>query len=197
MRPIEQIAASVRTALEANTEEHSCILAANVLLDVLKHDGWGNAYPLSVKVMIFNELATKKVQATGLPNGQELIEKWADEGCRFVCLGHGNQPPSPGLWSGHLVVIVPGMFDSKHCMIDLTVSQANKPEWKINVSPIILKISERFTAGEQDAALSKHGCLILYKARLDDTSYESTTNWQDNNYKQQIAAHSLRLLETM
>jgi hypothetical protein len=41
-----------------------------------------------------------------------------------------------GKWLGHLVVIVSGAFGEQHALLDLTITQADQPEWGLHLQPL-------------------------------------------------------------
>ncbi len=93
---------------------------------------------------------------------------------------------NPATWSGHMVVVIP----SAAFMIDTTLYQANRPEWKslpgmaamplnaTNGSPFSVKAIPGVSWTEDGALFSLK--VISSVSWAEDDSYEVTALWLDN-----------------
>ncbi len=149
-----------------------CILASKVAVDVLRYFG-KDAYALMVRVFIANAPLVKRFQAGNPPRNQEELQQAAKEdGSHSIGLGYGY---TKGKWSGHLVVISEGQ------MLDLTLTQANRPAQGIILEPVLVPASSDFLAGKDDLLLTIGGTLVKYHAFPDDHSYEDSPDWRRFN----------------
>jgi hypothetical protein len=60
-----------------------------------------------------------------------------------------------------LAVVAPNVFDDRHALCDLTVTQAHKPEWGIHVSPMIVRVPESFVKGQTEFKAAANGSLVI------------------------------------
>jgi hypothetical protein len=64
-------------------------------------------------------------------------------------------------------------------MYDLTITQASKPDWQIEMRPLIVVVSEAFVRGEKEFNADVNGCLVIYKAFPADRAFEKSPLWTD------------------
>lgn len=171
---------------------HFCIQAACVLLSVLRTKGIKGAYPLAVKVRIFNPKFTERLKIEPPPNTPELEAQWKAEGCIGIIIG-GKDAPA-GDWPGHLVVIIPGGLKGKDALCDLTITQANKPEWNIQLGPILISVRESHLRGKEALGVPLNGCQIIYEAFPDDQSFKETPVWKGKLKRDLIVKRVLKRL---
>src|SRR5690349_15022089 len=96
---------AVLDELHAASEERSCIMAAAVLLDVLRARGVKDAYPLTVKPRILNPKFAERLNNESFPETPEQFAQWEAAGCFMVAIGHTEG--SADQWPAHLVVVIP------------------------------------------------------------------------------------------
>lgn len=168
VKAIAQVAPRV---VYKNFPINSCIAGTKVVLEVLKKLHFKNVKPLVVEANVFNEVYYQKGR---LPTSKEEAQAWLDEGAWQVVLGDKTLPPPPKIWAGHLVVL---MDDS--AIFDVTVSQANRPNKKINISPLFTTVPENFVRGEDKCGLIFGNCMIVYNAYPQDTTYQAYKDWND------------------
>lgn len=133
------------------------------------------AQPVSVAVRVLNPQMTKHGR---LPHSDEESQQWAKEGCWAVILGSLNTPPSgPDMWPGHLAVRVNG-----NTLLDLTVTQANRPGTGIDVGPVMFTCEDQeFWEGRSAAVVESGDCLIIYTVHMEDRSWSNATGWHKKN----------------
>ena len=131
--------------LEQSGESNSCIITAAVLIKVLRLKGIKGAYPLTVRVKIFNPKYTDRINKEPPPNSLEVKYGMSSNGWALVAIG--GKLKTKGLWPAHLIVIIPQAIKHRDALCDLTITQANKPEWNISLAPIIMGVNDSFIKG--------------------------------------------------
>jgi hypothetical protein len=164
--------------LATANEEHSCIMATAVLLEVFRALDVSGAYPLTVKPRILNPAFVERLKVEPFPSTDKQIADWTAEGCSMVAIGHGD--PTPHNWPGHLVIVVPNAFRGKSLVIDPTITQASVPAWGIELRPLMFPAPDSFLAGDTEFKAPVNGSMVVYKAFPHDRSYESTRLWTNN-----------------
>ena len=172
----QQLIPAVMDELHGASEGNSCIMAAAVLLDVLRAKGIKGAYPLTVKVQILNPKFTERLSSDPFPRTAEEIEQWRKDNCAMVAIGHGDAPSSH--WPAHLVVIIPKALNGKDALCDLTIGQASVPAWDIVLGPTVLGVRDIWITGLEDFGKVINGCRIIYRAFPDDQSFKQTPLWK-------------------
>ena len=180
---INSIARATDQELEHLGEKHSCIYASAVLLEVLKVKGFADAYPLTVKPVVLNPPFVERLKTQPFPDDPETQAKWAQDGCCMINIGGGNAVSTDRQWAGHLVVTLPNFFDDRHAICDLTITQASKPEWGINLVPTFVRVPASFVNGETEFKAPVNGSFIVYKAFPEDHSFESASVWTNQTYR--------------
>jgi hypothetical protein len=149
-----------------------CILASKLVVDVLSYFG-KEARPLMVRVFIANAPLVKRFEAGNPPKDQEELRQAAKEdGSHSIGLGYGY---TEGKWSGHLVIVCEGE------MLDLTLTQANRPAQGIHLEPVLVPVSEDFLAGKTSLVLTINETLVKYHAFPNDHSYQDSPDWKRFN----------------
>jgi hypothetical protein len=168
-------------------QEGSCIVAGAVLIEALRRKGIPDAFPLTVVVQIWNPLLADRVKATGfLPTDEKVIDQWDAEGCKWIVLGRVRQP-RPNVWPGHLVVIVPNQVGGRPSLCDLTLPQASKPEWGVELEPLLSdEVSTEFVRGLETTKYKVNGNLLTYQAFPENRSFESTNPWKYTEFRDSI-----------
>lgn len=187
---IQAVSEPVRLELERIGEQHSCILAGAALIEALKRKGYQKAYPLTVRAIIVNPLLVDRVLQSGFPSDEKVKKQWVEEGGRWIGLGSGPEGPGRGQWDGHLAVIIPQQFGDRHALCDLTLPQADKPDWGINLCPLLLRVSDSFVNGSASFKAPVKGSLVTYWAFPNDHSFDATPAWQNKQLHNDIVDHA-------
>lgn len=168
-------------------EHHSCIFAGAVLTRVLHRKGFPKAYPMTVRAFILNPRLYEWVKINGFDfNGRE--KEWIALGGMGISLSAGRKEDTPDLkWLGHLAVILPNFFDDRHAMLDLTVTQADQPQWGVILRPTVVRVPDSFVKGEAEFKAAANGSLVIYKGFPDDHRYTETNLWKEQSRYDGIA----------
>lgn len=97
-------------------------------------------------------------------------------------------------WPGHLVVVVPRVFEDRNALLDLTIVQAHKPEWDISLQPLCLRVNDDFVCGRTPHNGKVNGSLVIYDAYPDDHSYNDDGNWMAIKGLDEAASNVVRRL---
>jgi hypothetical protein len=166
-------------------EQDSCIFAGAVLVELLRSRGYRNAYPLTVKPIVLNPNFAMRLRTEPFPRNALARAKWADEGCPMVSIGAYGAVSTRDIWAAHLAVVLPNFFGERHLMCDLTIIQANRPEWKIYLRPVFLRVPEAFVSARTTYRAWVNGSTIIYRAFPRDKSYETAPIWKNRRYRDQ------------
>jgi hypothetical protein len=150
---------------------NSCIPTTRVVIGAL--EGLGiKARPLSVRTNVINERYLTAVEELGRPfrDKAEAMEWHRSRGVFSYGIGAKH---AAGTWPGHLVAVV-----RERVLLDLTIGQANHPEYDMVLSPIFGEVSGRFLNGNHPASMDNNGCRVIYEAMPRDRGYELTPNWR-------------------
>lgn len=148
-----------------------CIQAGALVTKVLHGLGMDKAYPLTVGVRLINQAFRRYTENHGFPEDDASRAACNRAGGAYVLLGKDAPDVPEGNWRGHLVVIVPCEPDTKHFMLDLTIPQANWPEFGIVVSPLVTRVTDHFVSGSRPAEFNAGKTLLIYDAYPEDHSY--------------------------
>ena len=181
--------------LELYGQQHSCIFAAAVLTDVFRHKGYSRVFPLTVKPLIFNPMFHERAKTFGMPTDEATKDKWMADGCRMIGLGVKPELAVEGQWAGHLVVVLPNHFGDRHAVCDITITQATKPEWGIDLMPLSFRAPDAFIKGEKEFKADVKGSLVVYMAFPGDKSYEESPNWTKKDLHKQVSDEIIRELK--
>lgn len=158
-------------ALPSYGMEHSCIHAAVMLVRVLQKCGFANAFQLTVGARILNPALRNHIDRVGIPQTEQAYHAMLIGENSMVILGRDAPFVPEGNWAGHLVVIVPNAFDTKHAFIDLTITQVNSDEDGVAVNPVCSSVNDAFLRAEKQFSLNVNDCRIIYDAMPNDHSY--------------------------
>ena len=193
IQPYDAIAVAVNTELERIGEHHSCIFAAAVLTEVSHRLGYPTAYPLTVGAQILNPAMVAWTAIYGCPTDPDSEGKCKAAGGEFVGLGTAPaEAMPPGIWAGHLVVVIPNLFGDSHAICDLTITQANNPGLGINLNPLFFAAPDTFVTGQTEFHKEVNGCLVLYMAFPQNESYVVTPNWTNKPGWLGVADHVIK-----
>lgn len=191
----QNLVQTIMVELERSGEANSCIMAASVLLRVLHLKGIRGAYPLTVKPRIFNPKYTARLEREPYLIASEFKNGLNEDGCAMVGIGYGEH--SKDEWSAHLVVVIPQALKGKDAICDLTITQANKPEWNIQLGQIMVGIRDSFIDGTQPFGVIVNGCRVIYKAFPGDVSFEETPIWRNRLKRDLIVKRVMKKLRQM
>jgi len=150
-------------------DDRPCIAAGRVAFDVLR-EFRVKVRPFSVKMHVYNPVMTERILAGQRCDTEEQYREWEAAGCVQANVGFGE--PQPGCWAGHLVVIVEGQL-----MFDLTLTQATRPHWGIQMEPLAALVEPGFLAGTENHVEVVNGCGVKYMPYPEDKSYERAPSW--------------------
>ena len=161
---------TVRMLAEHGFQSH-CIEGAALLTKVLQKVGISATQQLTVGVKISNPAYQEFVKKHGVPKNEASKTAFNHSGAAAVLLGKDAPEVPEGKWPGHLVVIISGAFGEKHALLDLTITQADKPDWGIHLKPLCLAVSDDFVSGRRPAEFEVNGSLLRYTSYPNDHSY--------------------------
>ena len=130
------------------------------------------------------------IKRFGIPDEAARIQ-WEADGCRGVAIGVETPTMTAGKWAGHLAVVIRNQFGDRHAVLDLTLPQANKPEWGINLATGALRVSDSFVTGAAEYKAVIGGSLLVYKAFPTDSTYMAAPVWQDTALRDQVVGRAL------
>lgn len=176
---VGQITMAVRDEMERLEEQHSCILTAAVLTEVLHRKGYKTAYTLRVSVKVVNQAFVQYIELHGTPKTPEEMARFDAAGAATIILGDSSAEALPeGRWPGHTVVILPGVPQGAHLMSDTTITQVNRADIEIEVPPILAVVRDDFLNGQKPLRRTINGCVVSYTALPGDREHETTELWK-------------------
>jgi hypothetical protein len=182
---------TVLDELHGVAEQHSCIMAGAVLLDVLRAKGIKDAYPLTVKVKILNSKLTARLKDSSLLQTPELLQPESGDG-GIVTIGYGEETADD--WPAHLIVIIPKGLKGRDAACDLTITQASVPDWDIKLAPLVVGVRESFVDGSEHFGVTMNGSWVMYTAFPEDHSFKQTPVWKKRLKRDLIVKRVLKRL---
>lgn len=182
IKMIEVIARVTPKILSKYYREDCCIVAARIIIEVLKKLHFKDVKPFVIEANIFNEIYVKKGR---IPQNEEEAQEWLKEGAWQIVLGDRSKK-TEGKWDGHLVVLINNKY-----MLDVAVYQACRPHKQINLDPIFTTVPEDFINGEDKCQLMFNNCLIVYVSYPEDQSYQKAKDWWDVNQSKDVVSEIL------
>ncbi len=154
------------------------IFTSRVLKSALEQFGFSSIVPMSVRVLIFNPYVTNEFKINKSPSKKRLNALLNHPRGHSVALGfeesNGND------WKGHLVLIAKNSEGT--WLIDATLIQANRPEHKIWMLPIGVKVADGFGTFDGSRAIVKlNDSSVIYSSFPSDKSYEHVEDWHSTN----------------
>lgn len=185
----EAIRLEVGNAIQPHGEEQSCIAVCGLLTHVLRGIGYPAAYPLTVRVSIYTRQTHDWIKRHGLPKNVAEWDEFNRAGCVHAYIGYTpTQMLPPNHWGGHLAVVVPELFGSRHGFVDFTITQANRPEMGIVLTPIVLKVPHAFVSGAETASVWVGNCHVVYESFPSDHTFNDRGDWQQSPKLQSMAS---------
>ena len=145
------------------------------MLDVLRARGVNDAYPLTVKPRILNPRFTERLNDEPFPQTTEQLAQWDADDCHIVVIGHGKGSETE--WPAHLVVVIPNALNGRDALCDLTITQANVPDWGIVLGAVLVGVRESLVDGSEDFGVTVNGSRIVYRAFPENQSFKRTPIW--------------------
>lgn len=170
-----------------------CILATAITIDVFKYFGIkGEAHPCRVR--LYNEIAARRLiaarSAGTLPTDDAAFHKLLTSGGGWsIGLGFGQANPGvpmPGFYAGHLVTVFKAF--APLVVIDLTLSQADRPNKNMILEPLCVPASEAFLTGEEQLAGwagPNQNVFVLYES-IENDAYLNSSDYTDPRKRKQI-----------
>lgn len=152
----------------------SSVFTSRVLKSALEQFGFSDIKPMSVRVVIFNPYITKEFKPGKSPSQKRLNALLDHPRGHSVALGF-DESPGDG-WKGHLILIAKNSEGT--WLIDATLIKANRPDYKIWMLPIGVKVADNFGDYDGSRAIVKlNDSSVMYSAFPTDTSYEHVIDW--------------------
>lgn len=189
---LQRLIFTVLDELHGASEQHSCIMAAGVLLDVLRAGGVRGAYPLTVKVWVLDPQRTERLKDESLLQSPELLAQQRTDDGGIITIGGGEA--SDDRWPAHLVVVIPEALKGRDAVCDLTIPQASVPDWGIQLGPVLAGVREAFVDGSEGLGITMNGCRVIYKAFPEDESFRQAPVWKKTLKRQAIVSRVMRRL---
>lgn len=157
--------------IELGYARDTCILHTRVAVDILRELGV-TARPLAARVMVFNAKFAEETRRLGhFPlQGDDLSpEAWN------VVIGYGTDPSAdrPG-FDGHLLAVV-----NERWALDLTIDQASRPKYGIELAPHFWAVDQRFLRGEAPDIFEAGGSYVRYEADPDERGFLHAGDWKN------------------
>jgi hypothetical protein len=182
---IKKILQHARPEILKHFRADSCIASTAVGVDVLTQLGIV-AEPLPVRTLIFNTPFANRLSDKNFTN-YDQVENWTKEdGSYSVGIGFGVQQPNK--WAGHLVVLIEKQF-----VLDLSIDQANRPQYNIILEPFCVEIDEKFLSGSPKVFKLKE-CIVRMDV-LTNNDYILSPDWIFSNRRKQIVNSTLKIIQ--
>ncbi len=160
-----------------------CIAATRIAMDVLAPCGFHVA-PLPVQVILVNKVGVDAINTHGWPNGEEQIREFQQK-YGYWSIGLGYDWPGSVGWPGHLVALLNGDH-----ILDLTLSQAHRPQHQIEPHPICTFAEQSFLNGQRRLQVSFDTCWAFYSLH-DHDGYRRSKDWTDKRRRAAVVAEIL------
>jgi hypothetical protein len=153
-----------------------CIAAARVLTLAASQAGVQNrAVPVFAVVA---NAAMLELHNTPCPEDPaEAKARGEAMGAWFVRLGDPGHSPAPGLWAGHVVVLLWG-----DVLVDITLSQVGR-----GVLPVVGRAPLSWLDGEP-CAIAGDGWQVEYEHRPENKSFKKSPDWTEGRRHPQTVA---------
>ena len=184
----EFLCTRVRPAVLEHYSPNSCLATTKVALEVLRAAGIP-ARPWPCSLLVANSAAAPlylQVMTDG-----EIAEAVAAGAHAVEVMGHGTTDKG---WDGHMVAIA--QFSDAPHLLDLSLDQARRSTWSINVGPAAIPL----WADTDTAELPIWGWVgdaMVRWAPLKDTSWRSAPDWRLNDLTAPIAGVLIRELREL
>lgn len=144
-----------------------CIAGTAIAIDVLAEFGI-KAKPFPTRLMVFNRIFVDIIVEKGLMSFEDAMK--INPNAYSVGVGFGEK--REGGYLGHLVAVT-----SDNTLVDLTITQANRPQYGIVCHPVISVVDDNFLSGKDKFIIhSTSGILAVYE-KLDNDAYLVSKDW--------------------
>jgi len=186
LKHIMSLAKIARPKILEKFRADSCIVSTAIGIDVLTKFGI-LAEPLPVQVMIFNKPFIDRIGQTGvLPTGDELKSWTKEDGSYSIGIGVDGHSKH-GKWDGHLVIVA-----EKRYLVDLSIDQANRPDYGMVFEPIVVEVNDSFFHGKHShifriaSSIDANDCVFRYVAVPSNQGYHLSPDWTIYNRRKSI-----------
>ena len=175
--------AEVRPAVLGVYSPNSCVATVKVAIGVLEHAGVkARAWPCALLVAN-QEAAHLMVDADELT--PEEIQALRDRGAHAVEIaGTGTWSAEENRWDGHLVVLAD--FADGPFLIDLSIDQARRGAYQIDVAPTAVRI--RQMPPEEPVVSKVESCWVRWTGIRSDV-WRSVKDWKRGDLSEPLTAH--------
>jgi len=80
--------------------------------------------------------------------------------------------------------------------VDLTITQANRPELGIDLVPVVLKVPKAFIEGRHVIETTILDCRVIYEAFPNDQSFNTRGYWNNSSTIAELAARIVERLKS-
>jgi len=161
---VRAYAAVASQVLPLHCRPDRCVNASSIFVEVMHRLGFAGARACSVEVIAMNAAYRQYEVARTVEERRE----WENRGAWAVIID-GVAPKAGHMgWAGHVVGIV------QDWLVDSATSQMSRPAKGIVLPEVLLvRATPRFIHGKEAAgATSSDGCVVRYRARPHDRSFE-------------------------
>ena len=158
----------------------SCIISTRVAVEVMKQLGYA-AYPQSVACSVYNAAMVKRIQKLGWPSSQEEFQAWIKEDPSIWSVAIGHRHPGETGFVGHLVAII-----EKNILVDLSLDQASRPQYNMELCPYARIVTDEFLKGEKSVAIV-NDMAIAYEI-TNESDWKLSSNWTDKRQYEPLVA---------
>lgn len=184
---IEAIRLYARPEILKDYTPESCIAGTRITFDVLRHYGL-RPRAIAAHVRIFNAALLKHIQDGEMPTTED-VQGWSGlDGSWSVGIG-GTGVKKPGHWDGHLVAL-----SMNSVLIDVTLDQATRPRFKIQMEPVVATAPEDFLAGAP-LVFELNGCAVRYTAQPEDMSWTQAGGWRREEPRRAVVERVIAKVE--
>lgn len=163
-----------------------CILSTAITIDVMRNFGI-QATPMPVKVEVFDPVTTKSYykKMVKKPNTNWTPRDAVSSRSHIIFIGYGNGK-SPAV--GHLVSVL-DIEPEPGVLIDLSVTQASRPEKGINIRPLVSPVTSEFRSFKEVLIVETekpNNCILLYNPDPNNSEIFNSGDWIDKKRREQI-----------
>lgn len=187
----EFLLAEVRPAVLGVYKPNSCVATTKVTLGVLDFLGI-KARPFPCALLVAN-----KPGARILVDGDDLTAEEVEDlrragGYAVEIAGTGAWDHVTGGWDGHMVTIAD--FDDGHWLLDLSLDQARRGAYQIDVEPTAHLVRSR--SPEEPVVARVQSCLVRWTPIIC-TDWRQHKDWKRDDLTKPITSHLIRHVEAI
>ncbi len=179
----------VRGHMHTRYLANSCLAATRIGQMVLRAYGI-NSGPIAVTTWLMTVPYSELADRLGRFPTEDDGPFPDDVNC--VVLGDASLKATPDNWNGHLALFIGGAV-----LCDLSIDQANRPQFGIVVRPAVLAVGRDFPEGKFAFRARCGGVVGMWQARPGNTGYRSAPDWADLKRHEKTAMLAIRELRGM